>query len=112
MKLPSVLKICSLNFTCVLVYFVFVIGEEMCVNGSNIWGENPLDPKQNDDVCNMNDVDPNQIGGAGAIRLPPTVGNAVFHVTGTMHMRTLMIICTISWTCAALSSSKISTKSL
>src|SRR5688572_20583101 len=32
----------------------------------------------------MNDVDPNQIGSAGAIRLPPTVGNAVFHVTRTM----------------------------
>ena len=61
-----------------------MLGEDMSVNGSNIWGDNPLDHEQNDDVGNMNDVDPNQIGSAGAIRIPPTVGNAVFHVTGTM----------------------------
>ena len=66
----------------------------MSVNGSNIWGEDPqglhgnvggdLPHAQNDDVGNMHDFDPDQIGSAGAIRLPPTMGNAVFHVTGTM----------------------------
>src|SRR5688572_19186507 len=57
----------------------------MSVNCSNVWGEDPQGLNgQNDDVGNMNDVGPNQIGSAGAIRLPPTVGNAVFHITRTM----------------------------
>ena len=55
------------------------------MNGSNIWGDDPQGyVAQENDVGNMNDVDPDQIGSAGAIRLPPTVGNVVFHVTGTM----------------------------
>ena len=59
----------------------------MSVNGSNIWGDDPHGHNEevpNDDVGNLNDFNPDQIGSAGAIRLPPTVGNAVFHVTGTM----------------------------
>ena len=57
----------------------------MSVNCSNVWGEDPQGQHgHNDDVGNLNDVEPDQIGSAGAIRLPPTVGNAVFHVTGTM----------------------------
>ena len=60
-------------------------GEEISVNGSNVWGEDPQGQNaQDNDVGNLNEVDPDQIGSAGAIRLPPTVGNAVFHVTGTM----------------------------
>ena len=56
----------------------------MSINGSNIWVDDLLGQGQNDDVGNMNDVDPNQIGSVGSIRLPLTVGNAVFHVTGIM----------------------------
>ena len=57
----------------------------MSVNGSNVWREDPQGQNgHNDEVGNLNDVEPNQFGSAGAIRLPPTVGNAVFHVTGTM----------------------------
>ena len=51
-----------------------ILGEEMSVNGSNIWGDDPQGQNaQENDVGNMNDVDPDQIGSAGAIRLPPTV---------------------------------------
>ena len=72
------------------MFYCFVgcyIGEEISVNGSNIWGDDLHGHNEevpNDDVGNLNDFNLDQIGSAGAIRLPPTVGNAVFHVTGTM----------------------------
>ena len=98
----------------------------MSVNGSNVWGEDlQRQNAQNNDVGNMNDVDPDQIGSAGAIRLPPTVGNVVFHVTGIMlqllqmkglfegmRTKTPMITFATSWMFAALSSSKTFPKSL
>ena len=37
-----------------------------------------------DDIGNLNDVNEAQLGSVGAIRLPPVVGNVVFHVTSTM----------------------------
>ncbi|WMV29634.1 hypothetical protein MTR67_023019 [Solanum verrucosum] len=53
--------------------------EEMSVNGSN-----SSQLGDNDDIGNLHDVNKDQLGSTGAIRLPPTVGNAVFHMTSTM----------------------------
>ena len=69
------------------VLLIVEIGDEISVNGSNIWRDDPNDLNndvQNDDVGNLQDVNPDKIRSAGAIRLPPTVGNEVIHVIGTM----------------------------
>ena len=40
--------------------------------------------RHNDDIVDFNDVNADQIGSVGAIDLPLTVGNTVFHVTGSI----------------------------
>ncbi|WMV32745.1 hypothetical protein MTR67_026130 [Solanum verrucosum] len=50
--------------------------EDMSVNESNA-----SKLGNNNDICNFHDVNKEQLGSTGAIRLPPTVGNAVFHIT-------------------------------
>uniref|UniRef100_M1DE24 Uncharacterized protein n=1 Tax=Solanum tuberosum TaxID=4113 RepID=M1DE24_SOLTU len=54
-------------------------GEEMSVNGSNA-----SQLGNNDDIGNLHDVNEDQLGSACVIRLPTTVGNAVFYVTNSM----------------------------
>ncbi|WMV58855.1 hypothetical protein MTR67_052240 [Solanum verrucosum] len=49
-------------------------GEEMSVNGSNASQHG-----HNDDIRDLNNVNTDQIGSVGAIRLPSTVGNTIFH---------------------------------
>ncbi|WMV18457.1 hypothetical protein MTR67_011842 [Solanum verrucosum] len=55
-------------------------GEEMRVNRSNAReiGQN------DDDISNLYIVNEDQLGCLGVIRLPPTIGNPMFHVTSTM----------------------------
>ncbi|XP_055803383.1 uncharacterized protein LOC129872416 [Solanum dulcamara] len=50
---------------------------DMSIHGSNAGSLQC----QNNDIGNMNDVNVDQMDSAEAIRLPPTVGNAIFHVT-------------------------------
>jgi len=45
------------------------IGEEMSVNGSSAASQ----LRNNDDIGNLNDINADQMGSFGAIRLPPTV---------------------------------------
>ncbi|WMV25381.1 hypothetical protein MTR67_018766 [Solanum verrucosum] len=52
----------------------------MSVNGSNTASQ----LGNNDDIQNLHNVNADQMGSAGAIRLPSTVGNIIFHVTGNM----------------------------
>ncbi|WMV32588.1 hypothetical protein MTR67_025973 [Solanum verrucosum] len=53
--------------------------EEMSVNGRNT-----SQLGNNDDIENLHDVNEDQLGGVGAIRLSLTVGNTMFYVTNTM----------------------------
>jgi len=55
------------------------IDEEMSVNRSNA-----SQLGNNDDIGDLHDVNVDLVGNSGAIRLPLTVGNAMFHVTSTM----------------------------
>uniref|UniRef100_M1DQF8 Integrase core domain containing protein n=1 Tax=Solanum tuberosum TaxID=4113 RepID=M1DQF8_SOLTU len=47
-------------------------------------GRNESQLGNSDDIRNFHNVNDDKLESAGAIRLPPTVGNALFHVTSTM----------------------------
>lgn len=47
-------------------------------------GSNTSQLGNNNDIMNLHDVNKDQLGSTGAIRLPPTMGNAVFDVTNIM----------------------------
>ncbi|WMV32799.1 hypothetical protein MTR67_026184 [Solanum verrucosum] len=86
----------------------------------SLYGSNASQLRKNDDIGNFHDANEDQFECAGAIRLPPTLGNAVFHVTITMLqikglfggplMGTLMTTSKTLWICVGRFVSRTSFK--